>query len=217
MEFSFTDYFKKLSEEEQAHHASNVLILCGLPGAGKTHYINNLFEEEDKVVVSRDEIRSNLIWDLRKNPQNITINLDNKVDLFEMDAVEKELKKRLHKWIVLDGCHCKLGFLRNIIALIHLVSPCSDVVLVFIGNEKTKCSHFLTDKKDGDYSDYEKNGTHFSIPLEVYKRKQKEMREIFDNFNSIREICDIIHFLPSYIDFLSEDELKELKESQKNK
>ena len=41
----------------------NLYLMCGAPGAGKSHYLMNLvlYAEQDGIVVSRDRIRFNLV------------------------------------------------------------------------------------------------------------------------------------------------------------
>ena len=58
-------------------------VLCGLPGTGKStlaEKIKNSYCEGDAIILSRDVIRTNVLWDIRKEPKEIQQKTIHKLD-----------------------------------------------------------------------------------------------------------------------------------------
>lgn len=197
--------------------AATFFIMIGIPGVGKTSFSKSMFEESPwgtlkAELVSRDEIRCNLIWEARKSQDisNQLLNLDKEVDRLEIASIEKHLEKRQEKIVILDGCHTQFFHLLNIIDTIKKLSPDSLVNLFFIGDENSKCYHKLSEHKEGEYSDYnlqsEGSSQHDTIPKEVLTRKRKELKELITYFTkALRFKADAVYFLSqSTIEFIEQ-------------
>lgn len=192
-------------------------IFVGLPGTGKTTRAKEIAEqlEGTHLIISRDIVRCDLIWEYRKLDQK---EKDKKMSFLD-EAVSEQIRiKILNNYekydnILIDGCHTNAICLLDLIIFIRKLNDCASVIyLVFIGDEFSKCNHVITNKKEGDYSDYNEDKTHFAIPKEVFFRKREELTELFTKFfNIIRHSVDSMHFLIAW----HEDE--EVKESLSTK
>lgn len=74
-----------------------LMMLCGLPGAGKSHYAKKISEENDFVIYSSDTIREELFGDIN--------NQDNNEEVFK--ELHKKVKENLKngKNVIYDACN----------------------------------------------------------------------------------------------------------------
>ena len=168
----------------------SVWITCGIPGTGKTtlsETIRNAYPPYSCAVVSRDEIRTDLLWDSRKLDRK-TQKLQNKwMDRMTSWEVQERLARMLDDpkkhWngIVVDGCHTDANTLENLLEFLNQYENRIIVHLIIVGDEDSPCFHAINDRKEGDYSDYGPHGHHQSLPHCVVQRKREEMKDLLEN------------------------------------
>lgn len=185
-----------LNLESNERTVPEFIILVGIPGVGKSYfakeYLRNL---ENQIIIERDKIRVDLIWQARKEGKT-TEKMNQKVDLAELELVKQEIKQNKHKYVILDGCHTHYCCLEGLISTISLESPASEILLMFIGNENSVCLHKISDEAEGIYSDYKEDGSHDSIPKIVIDKKREQLGFILTNMlNSLRRYCDSVMLL----------------------
>lgn len=109
----------------------------------------------------------------------------------EVDEYERKLfqitMKRLRSrsnprinFIIFDGCHTQWNVLEELIQTIKKYPEVYLEVFIF-GDEKSPSEIPTNDKKEGDYTDYQRWGYHNAIPKEVLERKRKELKDLLDN------------------------------------
>lgn len=180
-------------------------VLCGLPGTGKSTFaekIKNSYCKGEAIILSRDVIRTNLLWEIRKEPKEIqqkTIHkLDKLVTEKMIDKINYTVRKQKYWGIIIDGCHTEWKTLSFILFCLESFEN-SIINLYIIGNEESKCAYHVTNKKEGDYSDYKSDFSHDAIPLCVVERKRKEMKKLLNNYLvHVYSYTDFIIFIPSY-------------------
>lgn len=180
---------------------SNFFILIGLPGVGKTSFcriLEDYFKSISETrVIERDQIRCDLIWEKRKDEDlaKIIPDLDPQVNKVELMLVKNAVDD--NQTVILDGCHSEIFHLLNIIRTIKNKNPESNVSLIFLGDENSRCFHSLSDNSEGDYSDYEPDFSHTSIPKVVLDRKRKELKGLIEHFTKgLKFHADALYFLP---------------------
>lgn len=112
--------------------------------------------------------------------------LDGEVDEYERKLFQitmKRLRSRSNpriNFIIFDGCHTKWKSLEELISCIKKYPEVYLEVYIF-GDDKSSSEIPLNNKKENDYSDYQRWGFHNSIPEEVFERKRKELKDLLDN------------------------------------
>ena len=186
-----------------------VYVLIGLPGTGKTTLANMLYKEANRisqggaVLVNRDALRCDALWETRKMPEDAKswalAHMDIVVDAKEESECQAALWKEANKRIlILDGCHTNLKSLLKLIGWIRLQASMNaigriKIYPIFVGDENSECMHTLTDKQEGDYSDFtDTKGTHSSLPRQVFEKKREELHQlhIAENWGLFMDITD---------------------------
>lgn len=183
----------------------NFYVLCGLPGTGKSTFaekIKNSYSEGDAIILSRDVIRTNLLWDIRKEPKEIQQKTIHKLDKIVtekmIDKINCTVRKQKYWGIIIDGCHTDWKTLSYILFCLESFEN-SNINLYIIGNDESICAYRVTNKKEGDYSDYKSDFSHDAIPSCVVERKRKELKKLLhDYLIHIYNYTDFIVFIPSF-------------------
>ena len=184
-------------------------ILIGLPGTGKTTLAKELYREANEisggraVLISRDALRCDALWESRKMPQKekdwALSHMDLVVDAKEEAACGGSISGIHHTRItILDGCHTNLKALVSLLGWIRLESCLNNIgrvgiYLILVGDEYSECRHDLTDKQEGDYSDFkDSKGTHSSLPRQVFDKKKIELHNlhIAENWDLLMQTVD---------------------------
>lgn len=164
-------------------------ITCGIPGTGKTtlsEAIRQAYPPFQCTVVSRDETRTDLLWDLRKLPKEEQERQNKWMDRMTSWEVQERIhrimddEKKTWSAVVVDGCHTEFNTLENLLDFINQYGNSVLVHLIIVGDPDSACYHAVTPKQEGDYSDYGPQGKHQSLPLVVLERKREEMKELLD-------------------------------------
>lgn len=184
-------------------------ITCGLPGTGKTTFcekIKNYYPENEAIILSRDYIRGNILWQIRKKSKEeqktVIENLDFKVteELVQIiTSIREEYEEFQYKAIIIDGCHTNWKTLTSIILAIGDIKNKCNIYLCIIGDNLSQCCHNVTYKEEGDYSDYKEDFTHDSVPECVIKKKRNEMELLLTKYlEFISYYVDAICMYPAY-------------------
>lgn len=184
-------------------------IMCGLPGTGKTTTCKKLVEsygDESVFMITRDTVRTDLLWEMRKKPElcDKICDLDNLVTEKVLQILEDHFanSEAPAKGIIIDGCHTEINTLRKILNFIAELTKQNNfgviVNLVLIGSPHSICHHALNNHKEGDYSDY-KGSFHNSLPKSVFERKRKEFEQTYTAISFDNNIeCDFVWKIPAY-------------------
>ena len=176
-----------LVDQECNNGRITIWITCGIPGTGKTtlsELLRSAYPPYSCAVVSRDEVRTDLLWDSRKLDQETREKQNKWMDRMTSWEVQERLAKMLNDpkkhWnaIVVDGCHTDANTLRNLLDFFDQYENRVLVHLIIVGDEESACYHAVNARSEGDYSDYGPHGHHQSLPLCVINRKRTEMRDL---------------------------------------
>lgn len=191
----------------------NVFLTIGLPGVGKSTFCELMRASCPLYscrVISRDETRVELLWDMRKMEPNEQEErkklLDQLVSQNMLTKVTTTISNTSNgiKTLIIDGCHTKMTELVDLLGTIRQVADLAfrDVLIniVLVGNTESECRHALSDKKAGDYSDYELTGHHNAVPKEIFEHKRKQLKELLspECFKLISEMADFVYTWPAY-------------------
>lgn len=191
----------------------NIFITVGLPGVGKSTFCELMRSSCPTFscrVLSRDETRVELLWDMRKLEQHEQeerkSKLDSLVSRSMVDKVVSVVQKGYDsvKTLIIDGCHTKMTELVSLIGTIRQAADLSfkdiSITLVLVGGPDSQCRHHLSDKKAGDYSDYEFAGHHSAVPKEIFEHKRKQLKELLqpEPFKVITDMVDYVMTYPAY-------------------
>lgn len=190
----------------------NFFITLGLPGVGKTTFCELLRASHPPgtcKVISRDEIRMGIIWEIRK--------LSPEAQQAEKDEIDDRVTERVINHIseilanepsvssiILDGCHTYFPCLYSILEAIHGACGCHNlpfaIHLCMIGSPLSSSVRHLSNKKKDDYSDYTCGGYHTAVPKEVFKLKRIQYFNLIcqETFQKVTELCDYVYVLPDY-------------------
>lgn len=181
----------------------SIFIFCGIPGTGKSTYskiLQNKFVEGDCKIISRDELRGNILWELRKEEQekqNEKIKkLDKLVSKKVYEGISSAIEENKFSGIIIDGCHTNWKTLAKLLQFVNKIENTIIHVLI-VGNYVSETNWKISNKKEGDYSDYDDQFNHEKIPLEVLSRKRTEMRVLFSHyFQFMIPLIDYVSVLP---------------------
>lgn len=191
----------------------NVFLTIGLPGVGKSTFCELMRASCPLYtcrVISRDETRVELLWDMRKmsseEQEERKRMLDQLVTHSMMNKVTALISNASNgiKTLIIDGCHTKMTELVGLLGTIRQAADLAfrDVLIniVLVGNLDSECRHQLSDKKAGDYSDYEFTGRHTAVPKEIFEHKRKQLSELLtpECFKVISEMVDFVFTWPAY-------------------
>ena len=174
---TFETHTDALGQQRQ----TTVWVLCGLPGVGKSTLADAIYRAYPPLrcrIISRDNIRTDLIWQARKeDPKKEFSDLDQKVTKTVLQQIKQVIKTRCCVGLVIDGCHTRFSDLLNLLQFLNGFLNQIQVNLLIVGNELSDCNHGISNKKEGDYSDYSTCGQHNAVPYCVLARKRKELAE----------------------------------------
>lgn len=201
--------FKKIIESQKqlffptSGRKVSFFVLCGLPGVGKTTLANEIkscYFENDAIILSRDEIRVDILWEMRKDEpekqKETTLYLDDQVSEKMISKIHECVDQDKYYGIIIDGCYTNWKDLLWLLLEINNFKNDPIINLLIIGNENSKCHYLISDKKEGDYSDYNEDGTHKTIPFCVLQRKRKELKDLLEKrIDSLYNHIDFIVFL----------------------
>lgn len=189
-----------------------VWITCGLPGVGKSAFAKRIFEAYPPLtckMITRDVVRTDLLWEDRKKvPGATTTLLDQRVS----DAVIESIKRNLESEpaaIIVDGCHVEYHCLLQLVQFLHTFGDKVMTNLIIMGDERSWSNHELSNKEEGDYSDFGPQGRHTALPLKVFEKKQKQFFELLrtSKFQDIKHYLDYCFVVPAYRGDLSDPNL----------
>lgn len=187
-----------------------IFITMGLPGVGKTTYSELLAHAVPPCmvkVIKRDKIRMDLLWKIRKDEpakQKAFISkLDDLTTAAVLDEFENAYNNEHLTTFIFDGCHTEkrtmlilLNGIRNIIQ--------DDTVIVsicIIGSPSSTSSYQLTDQSEGDYSAFDRTGSHRTIPKCIFRKKKRQMQDFLldqEAFASMSFLADYYYLIPSF-------------------
>ena len=191
----------------------NVFVTIGLPGVGKSTFCELMRAScplYTSRVISRDETRVEILWDMRKmspeEQEERKKKLDQLVSQCMMSKVTSIISNTANgiKTLIIDGCHTKMTELVSLLGTIRQAADLCfrDVLinLVLVGTIDSQCRHVLSDKKAGDYSDYEMTGHHSAVPKEIFEHKKKQLQELLapECFKVVTEMTDFVFTWPAY-------------------
>lgn len=191
---------------------TTIWILCGIPGTGKTtvaELLRNAYPPFRAVTISRDEIRTDLIYDFSKLDRETRENKMNMLDEFTSWEVIRRIRKLINgtpreerfSAIIIDGCHTNYMTLLELLLYLEQFGNQVIVNLMILGDEESVCCHAINDRKEGDYSDYGPHGHHQALPNVVIERKRKEMHELLrQRSKDIFKRVDEIYCIPDAFD-----------------
>ena len=179
-------------------------LLCGLPGTGKStlaEKIKNSYTPDEALIINRDKIRVSILWEIRKeekkDQEKILKNLDNVVTERIIDIINTTVSKQKYWGIIIDGCHTDWKIMSTMLFCLERFEN-TIINIYIVGTYESGCKYTLSNKKEGDYSDYKTDASHQSIPLCVFERKRKEMRKLLNVYLAhIYNYADFITFIPS--------------------
>lgn len=179
----------------------SIFIFCGIPGTGKTTYskiLQNKFVEGDCKIISRDQLRGNILWELRKEEEQSKKikKLDKLVSKKVFEEISLAIEENKFSGIIIDGCHTDWKILAKLLQFVNKIENAIIHVLI-VGNYISETNWEISNKKEGDYSDYDDQFNHAKIPLEVLSRKRNEMRILFSYyFQFMIPLIDYVSVLP---------------------
>lgn len=180
-----------------------VWITCGLPGVGKSVFAKRIFEAYPPMtckLITRDVIRTDLLWeDRKKDSSTAHSNLDQRVSDAVLESIKRDLEANPAA-IVVDGCHVEYQCLLQLVQFLHVFGDKVMTNLVIMGDERSQPNHELSNKEEGDYSDFGPRGTHTALPLKVFEKKQKQFFELLrtTKFQDIKHYLDYCFVVPAY-------------------
>ena len=193
-------------DQEPNNGRTTVWVTCGIPGVGKTtisEAIRSAYPPFHCAVVSRDEIRTDILWDLRKLGPEVQERSLKHMDRLTSIEVQERVGRMLDEenqkhWsaIVIDGCHTDYKTLEGLLIFLGQFGSKVLIHLMLIGDHDSVCFHAINDRKEGDYSDYGPHGHHQALPDCVVKRKRAEMKDLLDNhFKCLLDRVDDLYWL----------------------
>lgn len=179
-----------------------VWITCGLPGVGKSAFARRIFEAYPPMacrMITRDVIRTDLLWEDRKSGLVTKDSLDKRVSDMVLERLKVNLKSHPAA-IIVDGCHVEYHCLLELVQFLHTYGDTVMTNLIVMGDERSWSNHKLSDKDEGDYSDFGPQGRHTSLPLKVFEKKQKQFFELLrtSKFQDIKHYLDYCFVVPAY-------------------
>lgn len=183
---------------------TTVWVLCGLPGVGKSTLAEAIYRAYPPFrckVISRDHIRTDLLWQARKGDAKGELgDLDQKVSNLVIQEVKQAINTKCCVGLVIDGCHTRFSVLFDLLRFLNGFLNQIQVNLLVIGNELSECNHGVNEKNEGDYGDYSSNGQHNAIPRCVLVRKRKELAETLrtENMKRLIQYVDECLFIEGY-------------------
>lgn len=194
MTFDITDYTQPL-----------ILIFVGLPGTGKTTFAKYCFDclksknrEKELYIITRDKIRCHLLNNPPNDP-NWKKNLDEFVDRVELFYLTAAMFVHYfnYKTIILDGCHTNYEKLKTLLEKLNEMNygekgyRAYKIQIMLFGNQNTTCGYKISDKDEGDYTDYDlQTYEHSTIPQKVIERKRAELKELYEHMDTIKSLVD---------------------------
>lgn len=188
----------------------NVYITMGLPGTGKTSFCERLysgFPPGQCKLIKRDQVRMDLLWDIRKEDpkkqEEQLKNIDNLTTEAVIEAFYAAYDNSNYAGFIIDGCHTEA---RTMLALLNAIRGVVQdepvvVTVCIVGCPYSGSYYQLTDQSEGDYSGFERDGKHTSIPLIVYNKKKRQMLEFLndtDAFETMSYLADSYLIVPSF-------------------
>lgn len=184
---------------------TTVWVMCGIPGVGKTTLaegIRNAYPPFQCAVIARDEVRTDLLWDIRKMSPEMQEKSKEWMDRMTSWEVQERLgrllsdEKKTWSGVVIYGCHTDYKTLESLLIFLNQFGNQVLVHLVIIGDHDSLCHHAINGREEGDYSDYGPHGHHQSLPDCVVKRKREEMKDLIENhFGCLVQKVDDIYWL----------------------
>lgn len=183
-----------------------VWITCGLPGVGKSAFAKRIFEAYPPLtcrLISRDVVRTDLIWEDRKGDSSTSSKAKQNLDQRVSDAVLANIQRALEEQpaaLIIDGCHVEYYCLLHLVQFLHTYGDKVLTNLIIMGDERSWSNHTLSDKEEGDYSDFGPQGKHTALPLKVFEKKQKQFFELLrtSKFQEIKHYLDYCFVVPAY-------------------
>ena len=84
-------------------------VLCGAPGSGKTTYANSLSKKHNAVILSGDDIRTELYGNSEVQPNWIEI----------WSQIENKIEENVGMPLIVDGTHCRKDYREEILVLLR--------------------------------------------------------------------------------------------------
>lgn len=199
-------------DQHPNNYRTTFWIMCGIPGTGKStvaEVLKNAYPPFRSIVISRDEIRTDLIYDFSKLDEETRKRHMSMLDDFTSWAVIKRIRRLINSTkkedryaaIIIDGCHTNYTTLLELLLALNQMGNQVIVNLVVVGDEESICCHAINDRKEGDYSDYGPHGHHQALPNVVIERKRREMHELLRHRSKdIFKRVDEIYCIPDAFD-----------------
>lgn len=198
--------FNNPGRKDLPRYETCVWVLCGLPGTGKStfgRFIAGSYPPFQCKIISRDEARTDLLWDIRKEERF-------QQQLAQLDTLTSRLvKKRLRaalkhqgplQGVVVDGCHTDYATLLDLLQYLHNYGKRIRINLVIMGTSESPCAHLLNDHDIGDYSDYsDGHGSHIALPKKVFEMKRTQFIDLtkIEHIQTLSDYCDTIYCIPA--------------------
>ena len=183
---------------------SGFSVITGETGTGKSvysHLLQQKYKTDDCKIISRDKIRGNILWELRKeepkDQKEKIQKLDKLVSKKVIEEINNIIKENKYKGVIIDGCHTHWKTLSKLLDFLQPIEN-SVINLLIVGNHFSEINYNISNREEGDYGDYDANFNHNSIPFSVLTRKREEMKELFTHyFEFMQPFIDYIFFLPN--------------------
>lgn len=188
----------------------HIYVTMGLPGVGKSSFCEQLshsFVQGECRMIKRDQKRMDILWDIRKEEpekqEEMMKNIDDLTTNAVLDEFELAYDNPAYTGFIIDGCHTRadatLYLLSNIRRIVK--DDPSLITVCVVGSPYSGSYYELTDQSEGDYSGFERDGTHRTIPRCIFEKKKRELIRFLtdeENFETMSFLIDSYMIIPSF-------------------
>ena len=148
----------------------NAYVMCGAPGSGKSTYAKKLAETENAVIISGDDIRSELYGSAEIQGNWVEIH----------DRIEELVAENCHRCVILDGTHYLREYRKEAIALLRSYGYAT-VEAIVMDASLANCIARNFQRRERNVPDYTVKAMHEKLQRSL----EKIFEEDFDRINFV--------------------------------